>query len=1191
MASPLLKALAESVKTRCHRILAAIRVARRLRFGPLLLCLAAAICRANAQPTNSAPAVDTNSLSRIIEAAGQVEYSSGAATNWHRATVGLALKPGDRVRTHAQSRAAVQLSDRSVIRLNERTTLELLPPRHAEKKRFALPGGSLFFFNREQPADVEFDTPLAAGAIRGTEFLLEVADTQRDLRLALIDGLVSLETRDGAVQLERGEDLRLQSGRPPQKTALVNATAAIQWALYYPAVVDPGTLQIDAGEQQLLSEVLQNYRAGDLLAALAAWPIAAPDRSEGARVLHAQLLLAVGQVFEAGNLLAGLPADAPAANALREIVSVVRGDAVSPAGITGDRSASESLAASYGFQARSDLPAARAAAKRAVERAPDFGFAHARLAELEFAFGNRRAALAELEVALRLSPRLAPAHSLRGFVLLDQGDTRSAFAAFDQARELDAAFGPAWVGRGLCLMRERQFNQARAAFQTAAALEPQRGLFRAYLGKAASEIGDEKGAKKEFNLAKRLDPNDPTAWLYSALDSWQDNRINEAIRELERSSDLNDERAPFRSRLLLDSDRSVRSADLAALYDDAGVPVVGQRSAARSVAEDYANFSGHLFLANSYQSLETANRFDLRLETARQSELLVANLLAPPGAGNLSQQLSQQEHLRFFDPRPVGVSTFTQYGSNGDWRQLGTVFGTVDGFSYAFDANYEDLNGQYPNNDSLQKQYIFTAKQRVTADDELYFQFGWLNSEAGDIASLYDPAQVNRGFRVSEEQEPTLSAGWHHTWAPGSHSLLLLSRLDDQFSSLNPRQDVIFLRQIGGITSEVIVPPPGPPITNDFDSRFTLYSAELQQIWETPQHSLVVGGRFQSGDVDSHATLSQQLTGTITDQRQHGTMERGDVYGYWTWRPFEPLQLIGGASYDHLKFPSDTDIPPLSGGESTRDQVSPKVGLMYTPWKRGVFRADYTKSLGGLFFDPSVRLEPTQVAGFNQAFRSLLPESVAGIVPGSEFQTAAAAFDQSFAKGTWFGVEAEWLKSDGARTVGVLTNSTFLPIADSPGSTRQTLDFQERNFSVYGAQLLGEMFSLSARYRWSEAKLRGQFPGVPDTAVNLDQLEQNNRAILQQVALGANVTHPSGVFAQWESVWYHQSNFGYTPALAGDDFWQHNVIVGYRFPRRSAEVQFGVLNLADTDYHLNPLNLHAELPRGRTIVASLRLNF
>ncbi len=58
-----------------------------------------------------------------------------------------------------------------------------------------------------------------------------------------------------------------------------------------------------------------------------------------------------------------------------------------------------------------------------------------------------------------------------------------------------------------------------------------------------------------------------------------------------------------------------------------------------------------------------------------------------------------------------------------------------------------------------------------------------------------------------------------------------------------------------------------------------------------------------------------------------------------------------------------------------------------------------------------------------------------------------------------------------------------------------------------------------------------------------------------------------------------------------EDFWQHNVYLGYRLPRRKAEVRLGFLNLFDRDYRLNPLNLHAELPRERMMAVNLRLNF
>ncbi len=1133
--------------------------------------------------------MEDKSASQLIEAAGQVEFSSGGRTNWSLATNGLALLPGDRVRTRAASRAAVLLSDRSVIRLSERTTLEILPPRRAEKKRFGLPGGAIYFFNREKPADIEFDTPLAAGAIRGTEFLLAVAEANSALRLALIDGRVALNTLEGEVALERGQELEWKPGQPPIVTPLLNAHTAIQWALYYPAVVNPDDLDFEASERAALNVVLEKYRSGDLVAALGDWPDAALVHGVGAKILRAQLELAVGRVANAEALIADVANDAPGRIALHELIAVVRGDSTNRADAPtlSAANSSEFLAQTYSLQARADLIGARSAAKRAVALAPNLGFAQARLASLDFAFGNRRAALAALRRALELAPRLAPAHSLQGFILLDQGLVPAAQTAFSRARELDAAFSPAWLGNGLCLMQKRQFTAALAALQVAAALEPQRGLFRAYLGKAASELGDFRAAQKEFRLAEQVDPKDPTAWLYSALDLWQNNRLNEALRSLEHSADLNNNRAIFRSRLLLDEDRSVRSANLAAIYSDAGLPEVSYHTAVQSVSESYENFSGHLFLADSYQAIQNANGFDLRMETARESELLVANLLAPSGGGNLSQLLSQQEHLQFFDPRPVGVSSLTEYGSDGDWRQSGTVFGTIGGFSYAFDAFYQQLNGQQPNGQSEQTQYYLTLKQQVTPADEAYFQIGKYKAEAGDVANRFDPATTTPGFNVNEQQEPTLYAGWHHTWVPGSHTLFLAARLDDQLSLYDPNKNILFLLTglFGPPVNQVQSGPVIPPVNLNFSSDFKLYSAELQQIWETANYSLIVGGRWQSGDVSSDAAMTRIFPALA--EQVNGTLERGDLYAYGSWQVLEPLRLIAGVNYDHLTFPNNADLPPFQAGESSRELVSPKAGFLLEPWKRGLFRASYTKSLGGLYFDNSVRLEPTQVAGFNQAFRSLIPESVVGLVPGTEFTTTGVAFDQSLPSGTWFGLELEQLDSTGTRDVGAFSSFVPLIAPATATNTRQTLDFRERNLALYAGQLLGDNFSVGGRYLISQAALNQNFPDIPPTATGLNQLEGEEQATLQQLALTLNFQHRSGVFAQWTSACYHQNNSAYPD----EAFWQHNLMMGYRFPRRSAEIRFGVLNLFETDYRLNPLNLHAELPRTRMFVTSLRLNF
>jgi len=60
--------------------------------------------------------------------------------------------------------------------------------------------------------------------------------------------------------------------------------------------------------------------------------------------------------------------------------------------------------------------------------------------------------------------------------------------------------------------------------------------------------------------------------------------FNDAVRDLERSIELNDQRFLYRSRFLLDEDRAVRGASLAGLYRDAGLPEVGLHEAVRAVS-------------------------------------------------------------------------------------------------------------------------------------------------------------------------------------------------------------------------------------------------------------------------------------------------------------------------------------------------------------------------------------------------------------------------------------------------------------------------------------------------------------------------------------------------------------------------------------------------------------------------------
>ena len=1155
----------------------------RWMLGILVLgVLGPTVCAAPSNSTNAA------SASRLVEFVGSVQVTVTGTNDWHQAKTNQWLYPGDRLQTGRDSRATIQLSDRSTIRINQSTIIEIQPPNPPARHSFNLRRGAIYFLDREKPADIEFRTPLTSGAIRGTEFLLAVADAGQATFLALMDGHVELASSTEKLSLSSGQQIWVRTNVPAQVSAVLPMASLIQWSFYYPAVVNPADLSLDPNEKHLLANSLVAYENGDLIRALAEAPENMATNSANTRVYFAALKLAVGQVDAAEKLIVDV---GHIAAPLRELIDAVKsqgGRGIKTKSETADpKTSSEWLARSYYLQSQSKLPEALNAAQQAARLAPDFGFAWARVAEQELNLEHRRAARNALRRARELSPRNAQAVALEGFLALRENHPRTARDWFNRAIAMDGSLPSAWLGRAVARARLGDHEGARRDLQIAATIEPTRGLFRSYLGKAWSQSGEDNLAAKDFALAKKMDPGDPTAWLYSALHEYQTHQINTAVRDLEHSVELNDNRGIFRSRLQLDRDLAARSADLAAIYNAAGLTDVSERAASRAVEESYSDFAGHLFMANSLRFRERFNQYDLRFESARESELLVANLLAPPGGGNLSQVLSEQDHLQYFDERPFGLSTLTEYGSGGDWTETASAFGHADGFSYALDSRYLSLNGQRANSDLNERQFSFQAKQQITLDDSLYLQVGYLHRENGDIARYYDPQSAIPGLRATEEQKPNLFLGWNHEWSPESHTLFLFSRLTDWLSLTNPQPTVPFIQQNGAGVFGVEV---YPYFTLQEDTRFTLCSAEAQQIWETPHHAFILGARYQHGAVDTYSMVTRPID-MVENQSVSPSLERVNGYGYYQWHPVGSFRLTAGLSYDRLIYPQNADLPPVQAGEDQRSLLGPKFGLTWQPWRNGWLRGAWTRSLGGLFFDNSIRLEPAQVAGFTSAFRSLIPESTEGLAPGTKFDSWTIGFDQSLRSQTYFGIDAEWLASDGSRNVGAFMN-TFpgILVPDGPTSTSQTLDFRERNLSAYTYQLIGDYWSVGARYRLSEAKLNTRLPelaGVP--GVSLQQ--QDERAVLQHGQLFFLFNHPSGFFAGWSSDWYHQNNHGYTPALGNEDFWQHNIFAGYVFPHRRAELRVGLLNLMDQDYRLNPLNLQSGLPRGRTFTASLRMNF
>ena len=1154
----------------------------------------------------------------LVEKEQTVEVMAPDGSNWTPAQVGQELPVHEHLRTGADSRAAVRLSDLSVFRVNELTTIEILPPLQAsDKPGLDIQSGATYFFSREKADEMQIHTPVATGALQGTEFYVSVA-ADGHTKLAVLDGKVELSNALGRVELTSGEEGDVEAGRPPTKTAMIEATNIIQWCLYYPGVIDPDELRFPSYERNALASSLDAYQQGDLLAALKLCPAGAGFSSEPGRIYRAALLLSVGQVDKAAAALAGVPRGAPGRQALEEVIAAVKFQPY--ASPTPPSTAAEFIAHSYYEQSRSDLAGALKSAQAATEKDPQFGYAWARVAELEFSYGRTHEAQRALEVGLRLGPRNAQAAALQGFLLAANNQIVKARAAFDSAIALDGALGNAWLGRGLCDIRQGKGAPGGSDLQIAATLEPNRSILRSYLGKAFGNAGNDTKARLEFARAEAIDPHDPTPWLYSALEDKMQNQINQAVSDIEHSLDLNNNRGVYRSQFLLDQDRAVRSANLAAIYQADGMDEVAVREASQAVEDDYANPSAHLFLANSYNDLRDPTRILLKYETPWYNELLLAFLLSPVGGGPLSQYVSEQEYSKLFESNRVGLSTSTDYLSTGVLNEIASQYGTVDNFSYSLDTQYLFESGIRPNNQLSLSESSAQFKLQLGPDDTLLGRVEFVDNRSGDDLQHYYNQQLTPGpdtflpdLHFTETQSPGVALlGMHHEWSPGNHTLLLLGRLEDHIGENQTRGDSVFVSPADSMFpfGQSLMPGVTPySFYLNYVSDFTIYTAEIQQIFEQPGNTFLAGARYQNGEFNTSDVLTPtvptyQLGNPAANQDFAQPFERMSVYAYDFYKPASWISFTLGGTYDYMKYPVNYRSVPISDSDTSIYKFSPKAGVTWTPFIGTLIRGAYTRSLGGTSFDESVLLEPTVIEGFPQVYRSLIPENVTGELAAPRYENEGITFQQKLGSRTYFGIDLT-KSSEEVRQVQGLFQAN--PAGDTapgaplfaPGGTYEHLSFRESTLLANLNQLIGDEWSVGARWRLTNATLHDNFPDLPPPGII------PKAALLDQVQLFALYNHPSGFFAQAQAVFTDQQNQGYFGGPTGNisseppsDFWQFNVFAGYRFRNNLGEISLGVLDINGRNYRLNPLDslytpidFYDTIATERTLLVRVRFNF
>ncbi len=1050
-------------------------------------------------------------VAKIESLQGQVEVIRAGKTRWRRVSLKETFCPGDRVRIEAHSRAAIALRNKTFLRLKAGTTITFEEFEPDKPSLLEILKGAVHFISRV-PRTLKIKTPFVNAAIEGTELLVRVESTET--AVWVFEGQILVSNAAGSLRLSSGQGATAEAGKAPTRRLIIKPRNAVQWALYYPPIINSKSLMKASGRgAKVIQEALRLYRVNELpdaIAALNALP--ATDRDTQFHTLRAGLLLSVGGVDEARKDIARaliLDSDDGIAHALQAIIALAQNEKekslqlAQQAVTLNPRSPVPQIALSYAHQALFDIEKARKSVKRAISLDPDDALAWARLSELELSLGYLDRALAAARNAVDLDPNLERTQTVLGFARLTQIEISGARKAFRKAIRLDSTAPLPRLGLGLTTIRRGDLRDGTREIEIAASLDPNNSLIRSYLGKAYFEQRREKLAATEFAIAKQLDPNDPTPYFYDAILKQTTNRPVEALRDLQKAIELNDNRAVYRSRLLLDQDAASRGTSLARIFNDLGFERVAEVEATKSLSIDPSNHSAHRFLADTY-----AQRTGF--EIASVSELLQAQLLQPININPVQPQLTVTDLsiISRSGPAKVAFNEFTPLferngaqliatgagGNNDTVGGEGVLSGLYNRLSFSGGHFYTSSDGFRKNNDL--KHHISNAYAQVAVTPRINIQAEYRRRETrrGDRELNFDQS-FSDSLRFKLDQD-VVRFGARFSPSPRADLLfsLFYTDLDQQL-----RQNLTFFDLDRSVSEDG-------------------YQGEGQFLFHTQNLNLTMGGGLYDIDVRDRTTTTfpfRQAQSTNSFNRI-----QKNAYIYTNASAPKNATWTLGLSYD------DYD-----GRSLNREKLSPKFGLQWdiTPKIRLRLAALQTIKRA-LVVDQTI--EPTQVAGFNQFFDDF---------NGTKAQQYSAAVDANLKNSLFGGFEISHRDLDVPTEDAVDDNTTF----------------QNQNDDLYRLYVywpFHERWAIRSEFLKERFKRPDGDPRRLDTTI---------------VPISLRYFHPTGLFAGLRTTYLRQDIDYSTQGRRGDE---ENVglldfAFGYRFPKRYGIFRLEVRNVFDKDFH------------------------
>jgi tetratricopeptide (TPR) repeat protein len=1065
-------------------------------------------------------------IAKIVSVQGRVEIYRAGQAQPQAARLYDTYCPGDQISVGERSRADVALLNEPIIRLDQNTTLTLGGVKQ-ERSIVQLIKGVIYFFSR-LPRNLEISTTFVNAGVEGTEGLVAV-EANRTL-ISIFEGRVRADNQFGALSIVGGQSAVAEQGRAPVITLIARPRDAVQWAIYYVPTLYFRAADFPAGPgwEGMVRNSIEAYMKGDIQGAFNSTAGVPANLNEPHFFAYrASLLLAVGRYDEANRDLEralSLRPNYSDALALQTIIAVVQNDKeralnIGKQATTADpKSAAALIALSYAQQANFDLNGALSSLQQAVQLQPENALAWARLAELQLSVSRLDEALEAAQKAVAIDPNLSRTQTILGFAYLIRADTGAAKTAFERAIELDQADGLPRLGLGLAKIREGDLSQGRMELDIAVSLDPDNSLFRSYLGKGYYEEKRDPQAAAQYEMAKELDPKDPTSYFYDAIRKQTTNRPVEALQDMEKAIELNDNRAVYRSRLELDSDLAARSAALGRIYSDLGFQQLALVEGWKSVNTDPTNFSAHRFLADSYSTLP-------RHEIARVSELLQSQLLQPlnmtPIQPHLAESnlflisaggpaaLSFNEFNPLFNRNGINFQSTGLAGENSTYAGEGVLSGIYNKAAFSLGGFHFETDGWRKNTDQNDNIGNAFMQLELSPDTSVQAEYRYRNFVHGDIRLRFFPDDVFPD-ETNTTQTQTARFGLRHAFSPNS---ILLGSLIYQDAQFRVRENSI----------------PQSPLFRFIDQKRpeTSFSSEIQHLLRSTYFNLTSGvGYAQSnGQVDiAVGTILPPPFNLFSLPSSSTDLKHTNIYTYSYINALRNVTFTVGASGDFAK----GDSPEFK----EKQQFNPKFGITWNLFPGTTIRSAIFRVLKRKLITDQT-LEPTQVAGFNQFFDDF---------NGTNAWRYGGAIDQKFTKDIFGGVE--FSKRD--------LKSPF--VRNNVGLEQNMHEQLLRNYLFWTPH---PWWGLRAEYVFERFKSDGL-------------TDQPKRLNTHRVPLGISFFHPSGLSATLSPTYIHQDgrfvliNTNIRPG--NENFWTVDAAINYRLPKRYGFITLGATNLFDKNF-------------------------